>query len=299
MAKLEELLPCPVLREEPMAKHTSLGVGGPAEYLVLPQSEEDICAAVCAARDQGLPLTVLGAGTNVIVRDAGIRGLVLMLGAKFRGVNVEEELIVARAGTPLAEVCRAAAERGLAGMEWAAGIPGSVGGALAMNAGAFGGAMSDIVLTVRALTREGQFVELSREQMRFGYRTSLLRREPLVAVSAALALRKESRAKVEGRQRELLARRRKTQPLDMPSAGSVFKRPPGDYAGRLIEQAGLKGLRVGGAEVSEKHANFIVNTGGATARDVLQLIARIQHAVRERFGVTLEPEVVVLGEDAR
>ena len=299
MRQLSDLLGCPVLQDEPMARHTSFKVGGPADCLVLPQTEDDVMTVLAFAREREMPLTIIGAGTNLIVRDGGIRGIAMSLASEFAAYDVEGQRIHAQAGVLLATLCAAAAGCELSGLEWAMGIPGTLGGALVMNAGAFGGDTRSVVETVRVVSPDGELKQLSVEEMEFGYRTSLLKRGQQIALGATLRLCEGDPAAIQARQREILEHRRRTQPLDLPSAGSIFERPPDDYAGRLIEQAGLKGKRIGGAQVSTKHANFIVNTGGATASDILELIEHVREVVRQRFDVTLEQEVVVIGEDAR
>lgn len=290
-----------VRAHEPMSRHTSFRVGGPADVLADPSEPQHVRALRFFAIQASVPFTVLGGGSNVIVRDGGIRGIVCRLGPAMGRITVDRAAsrVAAQAGASLRQVTLRAAEASLSGMEWAVGIPGNVGGAVYMNAGAHGGAMSDVVVSVLVLTEACEFRRWTRDELAFGYRRSALQRSGDVVLEAMIALQPGCRDAIQKRHEEILKQRKCTQPLELPSAGSVFKRPPGDYAGRLIEAAGLKGTaRVGGAMVSTKHAGFVVNTGNATAADILTLIELVQRTVRERVGVELEVEVMVLGEDA-
>jgi UDP-N-acetylmuramate dehydrogenase len=289
-----------VRAHEPMCDHTSFHVGGPADVLADPSAPEHVRLLKSFALQAKVPFALLGAGTNVLVRDGGIRGIVCRLGPAMGHIEVDHvsHRMSVQAGALLRQVSLRAAESGISGMEWAVGIPGNVGGAVFMNAGAHGGTMADVVVSVTTLTCQCEFRTWQASELAFGYRESALQGTGDIVLEATLQLEPGSREAIERRHQEILESRRQAQPLDLPSAGSVFKRPPGDYAGRLIEAAGLKGrARVGGAVVSEKHAGFIVNTGGATAADVLALIELVQRTVRERMGVELEPEVRVMGDD--
>lgn len=287
--------PHQVLENEPMSRHTTFRVGGPADALFLPESPEQVERALAAARAAGVPAIVIGNGSNLVVRDGGIRGLVIALGEGMAAIARVENVITAWAGASLARVAAYAQASGLAGLEFAAGIPGTLGGGCAMNAGAYGGQLSDVLLDAEVLL-DGAARTMPRDELEMGYRTSLPLRAGGVVLSARFELTEDDPAAIASRMRELNARRREKQPLNLPSAGSTFKRPEGYFAGALIEQAGLKGRSVGGAQVSEKHAGFIVNAGGATAADILALIALVQREVEARFGVRLETEVRVLGE---
>lgn len=284
-----------ILTDEPMSRRTTFRVGGPADVFFTPESAEQVARVLDAARESGVAAIVIGNGSNLLVRDGGIRGLVVALGEGFSEIRVDGNIVEAQAGAPLARVAAAAQAAGLSGLEFASGIPGTLGGGCAMNAGAYGGQLSDVLIDAQVLTG-GRVKTLTREGMQMGYRTTRPLREGGVVLSARFALVPDDPEAILARMKELNARRRDKQPLNYPSAGSVFKRPEGHFAGALIEQAGLKGRRVGGAQVSEKHAGFIVNAGGATAADVLALIATIQDEVQARFGVRLETEVRVLGE---
>ena len=282
--------------DEPMSRRTTFRVGGPADVFFLPESAEQLVKALDAARDAHVPAVVIGNGSNLLVRDKGIRGLVIALGEGFSGINVDGEVIEAQAGASLAKLASAAQAAGLSGLEFASGIPGTLGGGCAMNAGAYGGQLCDVLIDARVLL-DGELRTLTRDDMQMGYRTSLPLRAGGIVVSARFALTPDDPGAILERMKALNARRRDKQPLNLPSAGSTFKRPEGHFAGALIEGAGLKGRRVGGAQVSEKHAGFIVNAGGATAADILALIEIVQDAVQARSGVRLEMEVRVLGEE--
>ena len=285
-----------ILINEPMSRHTTFRVGGPADAIFLPESEEQVRLALGAAREAGVDALVIGNGSNLLVRDGGIRGLVIALGEGFSAIARDGMTITAQAGASLARVAAFAQANGLSGLEFASGIPGTLGGGCAMNAGAYGGELADVLLDARVLL-DGETVTLDRDHMEMGYRSTMPLRRGGVVLSARFGLSEGDPDEIAARMRELNARRRDKQPLNYPSAGSVFKRPTGYFAGALIEQAGLKGCAVGGAHVSEKHAGFIVNTGGATAKDITALIAHVQRTVLEHSGVRLETEVRILGEE--
>lgn len=285
-----------ILENEPMSRHTTFRVGGPADVLFLPEGEEQLMEALAAAKAAGVDTVVIGNGSNLVVRDGGIRGLVIALGEGMAAIARTGNIVTAWAGASLARVSAYAQASGLSGLEFASGIPGTLGGGCAMNAGAYGGQLSDVLVDARVLL-DGGIRPLTVEEMQMGYRTSLPLREGGIVVSARFALTPDDPEAIGERMRDLNARRRDKQPLNYPSAGSTFKRPEGYFAGALIEQAGLKGRSVGGAQVSEKHAGFIVNTGGATASDILGLIRLVQDEVEARSGIRLETEVRILGED--
>ena len=285
-----------ILENEPMSRHTTFRVGGPADALFLPESPEQVIAALDAAKANGVPAIVIGNGSNLLVRDGGIRGLVVALGEGMAAIARVGNVVTAWAEASLARVSAYAQAAGLAGLEFASGIPGSLGGGCAMNAGAYGGQLSDVLIDAEVYL-DGEVRTLTRDEMRMGYRTTLPLSRGGVVLSARFALTPDDPSAIAERMRELNARRRDKQPLNYPSAGSVFKRPEGYFAGALIEQAGLKGRSVNGATVSEKHAGFIVKTGEATAADIIALIGIVQDEVEARFGVRLEPEVRILGEE--
>ena len=296
---LAEYLPEERLRQnEPMSAHTTFRIGGPAEVMFLPASEEELSIAVRLAREAECEVSFVGRGSNLLVRDGGIRGLVILFGDGFSGIGIKGGIITAKAGDTLTRLSNAALEAGLSGLEFASGIPGSVGGAMVMNAGAYGGQMSDVTMWARLMdVRTGDVKQFSLDALEMGYRISRALKTGEVVTQTAFRLMRGDKAEIRARMDDFNRRRREKQPLNYPSAGSTFKRPTGHFAGALIEQAGLKGFSVGGAEVSELHAGFIVNRGNATARDVLELISQVRQRVYEHSGVMLEPEVRIIGED--
>lgn len=290
-------LGCPCVVGEPMSRHTTFQIGGPADRFITVETLPQLKGLVKALGQEGLPSLLLGKGSNLLVGDRGFRGAVLLLSGDFKKVEQREEgLLRAGAGASLASVCAFARERGLSGLEFAWGIPGSAGGAAYMDAGAYGGEMKDVVERVCHLTPQGEEGSASGEELQFSYRRSRYTGGREIITFVEYRLQPGDPAQIAAKMEELMARRKEKQPYDMPSAGSVFKRPQGAFAAALIEECGLKGLRVGGAQVSEKHAGFIVNTGGATCADVLALIRQIQEEVYEKRGIRLETEVRVTGE---
>ena len=295
--KLEQILGKEqILREEPMRLHTTFRIGGPAQFFVIPRTQEEAAAAVRLCRSEGAPYYIIGNGSNLLVSDKGYRGVVIQLFKEFSDINIEGTRIRAQAGASLAKIAAEALRAGLAGFEFAAGIPGTLGGACIMNAGAYGGEMKDVLLAVTVLTKDGEIREIPREELDMGYRTSRASREGWIVLGAAIELARGDGKEIRAKMEDLKQRRTDKQPLEYPSAGSTFKRPEGYFAGKLIQDAGLKGLRVGDAMVSEKHSGFVVNCGNATAADVDGLIRLVQEKVREDSGITLEPEVRRLGE---
>ena len=294
-----QALGCPLRVDEPMARHTTFQIGGPADRFLTVENAAQLQGLLSCLRQAGIPYLVLGKGSNLLVSDKGIRGAVLHLGGDFKKVEVlpDGRTLRAGAGAPLASVCALARERSLTGLEFAWGIPGSVGGGAYMDAGAYGGEMRDVVSRVLHLGPDGAPGEARGEELCFGYRKSRYTGGEDIITAVEFTLQPGDPAAIAGKMEELMARRKDKQPYDMPSAGSVFKRPQNGFAAALIEQCGLKGRRVGGAQVSEKHAGFIVNTGGATCQDVLVLISIIQKTVEEQTGTCLECEVRVTGEE--
>ena len=280
----------------PMSEHTTLKLGGPADYLAFPRSAEEISALFAEAGAYNLPVTVIGHGSNLLVLDGGIRGLVICIGKNMRTITREGNMITAQAGAMLGSVAVEAAEAGLSGLEFASGIPGTVGGGVTMNAGAYNGEMSQVVKTVKALSPGGKEIVLSREEMDFSYRHSAVTEKNLIVTEATFELQPGDPATIRAKMSELNARRAEKQPLDVPSAGSTFKRPEGFFAAALIDQCGLKGYSIGGARVSMKHAGFLVNTGNSS-KDFYDLMQKVQQIVEERVGVKLEPEIRILGEE--
>lgn len=293
-----QLGPDRLIEHATMDCYTSFQAGGAADLLVTPASEEELAEALAALVEGGIPTLVMGNGSNLLVRDGGYRGAILRIGPALGVLQAVEGGIRAGAGALLKEAAAFALDRGLSGLEFASGIPGSVGGAVFMNAGAYDGEMRSVVESVRVLSRDGKRIDtLPVEAMEYGYRTSRLMEDGGIVLSADFRLEPKEKEAIAARMAELSARRKEKQPLDLPSAGSFFKRPPGHYAGQLIEAAGLKGRQIGGAAVSEKHAGFLVNRGGATASDILALMRAVQEAVYRTSGVRLEPEIRIVGED--
>lgn len=285
-----------VLRAEPMQKHTTFRVGGPADYFVMPETIEQVQKVVTLCKEEEIPYYIVGNGSNLLVSDKGYRGVIIQIGKRFGQIEVKENQITAQAGALLSAVANRALEAGLAGFEFAAGIPGSLGGACVMNAGAYGGEMKDVLLSVTVLTPEGEVLTIPREELELGYRTSIIEKKHYLVLEAVIELQKGDPEEIKAVMDDLRQRRIDKQPLEYPSAGSTFKRPEGYFAGKLIQDAGLKGFQVGGAQVSEKHAGFVINKNHATASDIYELMRQVSEKVEEESGVRLEPEVKRLGE---
>jgi UDP-N-acetylmuramate dehydrogenase len=292
---LEQCCPGAVRRGEPLARHVSFRIGGPADILVLPRTLASLDAAAAWLYAKGLPFVVLGRGSNVLIADRGIRGVVLKTGRGQEGAAYDGPRVHAECGVSVPHLARRAAERGLAGLEFAAGIPGSVGGAVVMNAGAHGCSFADVLMSARVRT-PGGVMTWGREDLALRYRHSRLQDPTGVVLDCDLLLRPAPADETVARLDAWLRTRAESQPLGPPSSGCIFRNPDGDYAGRLIDASGTKGLRVGGAVVSDRHANYILNTGGATARDVLDLIAQVQARVRSHAGADLATEIKMLGD---
>ncbi len=285
-----------VLLDEPMSRHTSFRVGGPAEVFINVSSSEELLGLVSYFSKLRQEYFVLGNGSNLLVSDKGYSGVVLKIGTNFEDISVSGNIIKAGSGALLSKVACAARDNNLTGMEFAAGIPGSVGGAMIMNAGAYGGEMKQIVKEVSTINDNGEEVILTAESMGFGYRTSAIKGKPYVVTSVTFELGEGNREQIQACMDELAFKRREKQPLEFPSAGSTFKRPEGYFAGKLIMDAGLRGYCIGGAQVSEKHCGFIINKGSANAADIKDLIDEVSQIVKTKFGVSLEPEIIFLGE---
>lgn len=284
-----------VLIDEPMSKHTTFKVGGPADYYITPNGIEEAAEIVRLLLSEKIPFYIVGNGSNLLVRDEGFRGCIVSISKGMDEVRIEGNVIHAQAGAMLSRVANVALENGLDGMTFASGIPGTVGGAMVMNAGAYGSEMKNIVRDVTLLDMEtAQIVTLPCDKMEFCYRGSIIKRHPYLVLSAAFTLAEGDKETIRAQMAELAEKRRSKQPLEFPSAGSTFKRPEGYFAGKLIEDAGLKGYSVGGAMVSDKHCGFVINKGNATAADILTLIGDVRSKVKECFGVELEPEVCIL-----
>ena len=282
--------------KEPMRAHTTFKIGGDADIFIIPDSPAALISVLKKCAQFKIPHFILGNGSNLLVSDGGIEGAVISL-AGINGISAEGEKITCGAGAMLSSVCLKALSLSLTGLEFAYGIPGTAGGALYMNAGAYGGQMADVIESAECLTAAGDIKTLKKEDMRLGYRSSVFKKGGLIIISLTLALKKGDKAEIKAEMDDLLNRRKQKQPLEYPSAGSTFKRPEGYFAGALIEKNGLKGLTVGGAQVSEKHAGFVINRGGATAADVKALIGKIKKTVFENDGVKLEPEVIFTGRN--
>mgnify|MGYP002888358714 FL=1 len=284
-----------VALDEPMSKHTSFRIGGPADLFVTPDDIDELRDVIAACKAAGVPHFVLGCGSDLLVADEGYRGVIVSCTKGLVNVAIDGETMACQAGVPLREASEMACELGLSGLEFACGIPGSVGGACFMNAGAYGGCVADVLESVRCLMPDGTQQSLPVEELALGYRASRVRDEGLVVLSATFRLHEGDQDDIRARMDDFTQRRRKKQPLELPSAGSTFKRPEGHFAGKLISDAGLKGYAHGGASVSTKHAGFVVNNGGATAADVHAVIRHVQDEVERQFGVRLEPELRFLG----
>jgi UDP-N-acetylmuramate dehydrogenase len=281
-------------RNESLKKHTSFRIGGPADYLCVPKSIEELREALLFAKERRLPVSVFGAGTNVLVLDRGFRGLVIKLSGGLNWIKVEGRKVQAGAGVPLQKLIKSLAQKGLGGLEFLAGIPGSLGGAIAMNAGAWGKDIGKYVDEVKVLDHKGHQRILNKKKLGLGYRKSRIQGNPWIVTEATLKLRRKRKRAVVKKIKEYLLKRKATQPLGIPNCGSIFRNPKGDFAGRLIEEAGCKGMRMGDAQVSAKHANFILNLGEAKAKDVVKLITTVQKRVKDRFKILLEPEIKIM-----
>lgn len=281
---------------ESLKKYTMTKLGGNADILVMPETEEEVEAIVQYTYSHQIPLLILGNGSNMIVRDGGVRGIVMNL-SKLNQIKIEGTEVYAQSGALIMDVSKKQAEASLTGLEFACGIPGSVGGAMAMNAGAYGGEINDIIVHSTVLTKEGKRLVLSKEELELGYRKSIIAQKNYIVLSSLFRLEKGNKEEIDAKIADLTYKRQSKQPLEYPSAGSVFKRPPGYFAGKLIQDCGLQGKGIGGAEVSTKHAGFIINKGNATATDYIETIKMVQKVVKEKFGVELELEVKIVGED--
>jgi UDP-N-acetylmuramate dehydrogenase len=297
IAELKKILSEPqVMLDEPMKNHTTFKIGGPADCLIFPSSLEEVRLVFKLIRTFEMPVTVIGNGSNVLVLDKGVRGVVVKFNSNLSYIRQEKNHIFAGAGALLKDVSFYAAEHGLSGMEFAVGIPGSIGGAVFMNAGAYDGEIKSVVHAITAVSLAGDMIHYSKAELQFGYRHSIFQDNQQMICEVEFALTEGLHTEINDKMGDLTKRRESKQPLEMPSAGSTFKRPQGYFAGTLIEQSGLKGFKVGGAQISLKHAGFVVNAGGATAKDVLDLIKEVQDRVFEKHGVKLYPEVRMIGE---
>lgn len=285
-----------VLVDEPMKQHTTFRVGGNADYFVMPQNAEEVKNIVALCKEADMPYYILGNGSNLLVGDKGYRGVIIQIYKEMNHIRIDGDKVIAQAGALLSRVGTATLEAELTGFEFAAGIPGTVGGAVFMNAGAYGGEMKDIIANATVLTQDGDIVTINKEDLELGYRTSVIAKKGYVVLEAEYQLQKGDKEAIRARMDELKVQRVTKQPLEYPSAGSTFKRPEGYFAGKLIQDAGLRGFQVGGAEVSEKHCGFVINKDQATAADIQELMRQVSDKVMQEFGVKLEPEVKTLGE---
>ena len=286
-----------ILIDEPMSRHTTFRVGGPADFFVTPKAKEEVRDVVRICKEAGMPYYIIGNGSNLLVSDAGYRGVIVQIYKEMNEVKVEGDLVKAQAGALLSVIAAKALGAELSGFEFASGIPGTIGGACVMNAGAYGGEMKDVLESVTVLTGEGKIIELGRNELELGYRTSVIAKKGYIVLGAVLKLERGDGEKIKTYMDELKEKRVTKQPLEYPSAGSTFKRPEGYFAGKLIEDAGLRGFQVGGAQVSEKHCGFVINRDHATAADIMELMRQVQIRVKENSGVDLEPEVKRLGDE--
>lgn len=282
--------------DEPMDKHTTFRVGGPADFFVEISSIDELKKIIKYMKDTERDYIVLGNGSNVLIGDKGYRGLVLHIGKLMSDISVEDDVIKAQAGAMLTVVSKTAEQNGLTGLEFAAGIPGTVGGAVVMNAGAYDGEIKMVATNVTVLSADGEVLNLDNDAMEFGYRTSAIKNRPFIVLEAEFKLAKGNKGEIRAKMDDFNEKRRSKQPLEFPSAGSTFKRPEGYFAGKLIMDAGLRGYSIGGAQVAEKHCGFIINKGNSTAADIAELMDEVSERVKERFGVMLEPEVIKIGD---
>ena len=286
-----------ILIDEPMSRHTTFRVGGPADFFVTPKAKEEVRDVIRICKEAGMPYYIIGNGSNLLVSDAGYRGVIVQIYKEMNEVKVEGDLVKAQAGALLSGIAAKALGAELSGFEFASGIPGTIGGACVMNAGAYGGEMKDVLESVTVLTGEGKIIELGRNELELGYRTSVIAKKGYIVLGAVLKLERGDGEKIKTYMDELKEKRVTKQPLEYPSAGSTFKRPEGYFSGKLIEDAGVRGFQVGGAQVSEKHCGFVINRDHATAADIMELMRQVQIRVKENSGVDLEPEVKRLGDE--
>lgn len=285
-----------IKKDEPMKKHVTFRVGGNADYFVTVKNADEIAAVINLCKEEKVPYFIMGNGSNLLVGDKGIRGVVIQIAKDMNEIEVAGETITAMAGALLSKIAGAALNAGLTGLEFASGIPGTLGGAVVMNAGAYGGEMKDVLDMVRVLTPEGEILELGKDALKLGYRTSVVAEKNYIVLDARIVLKKDDKEKIREYMEDLKGRRTSKQPLEYPSAGSTFKRPEGYFAGKLIDDAGLRGFALGGAQVSEKHCGFVINKDNATALEIIKLIEEVQKRVKENSGVALETEVKKVGE---
>lgn len=294
--RLRQILPeANVLTNEPMKKYTTFKIGGSADVIVKPETKEQLAQIIRLCNEKSVPYYILGNGSNLLVSDEGYRGIIIQLYKQFNEIKVEGNHITAQSGALLATIANKALKESLTGFEFAHGIPGTLGGAMVMNAGAYGGEMKQVVKSCEVMTSEGEILSLTLDELELGYRSSIIQKKHYIVLSATISLEKGDEEVISSMMKDFAGRRRDKQPLEKPSAGSTFKRPEGHFAGKLIMDSNLRGYRVGDAMVSDKHCGFVVNMGEATSKDVLQLIHDVQEVVKKQFNVELEPEVKMLG----
>lgn len=285
-----------VKEQEPMREHTTFRIGGPAQYFAIPETREQVRQLTGCCREWGMPYYIIGNGSNLLVGDDGVSGVVIQIYKAMSEIHADGETIYVQAGALLSGIANYAAQAGLGGFEFASGIPGTIGGACVMNAGAYGKEMKDVLKEVTVLTQEGKFLTIPAEELELGYRSSIIMKENYIVTDVTLRLHRKPEDEIRAQMEELRKKRVSKQPLEYPSAGSTFKRPEGYFAGKLIQDSGLRGFQVGGAQVSEKHCGFVINKDQATAKDVMELMRQVSERVQERFGVALEPEVKCVGK---
>ncbi|RBP62641.1 UDP-N-acetylmuramate dehydrogenase [Alkalibaculum bacchi] len=285
-----------LLIDEPMKNHTSFKVGGPVDLMIIPKTEDEVINVLKLLASQPIPFYIMGNGSNLLVSDRGFSGVVIKLYDNYNDFSVDEDIITAKSGILLSKLAKVALNHNLGGFEFASGIPGTLGGAVTMNAGAYGGEMKDVLISAHVVDRQGNISEIVNGNLELAYRTSSIQKKDLIVLSAKLQLKKAPYDEIKDKMNELDHKRKDKQPLEWPSAGSTFKRPEGHFAGKLIQDCGLRGYSIGGAQVSEKHCGFIINKGGATANDIFNLICHVQETVYQKFGIHLDTEVKQLGE---
>ncbi|QQK07906.1 UDP-N-acetylmuramate dehydrogenase [Miniphocaeibacter halophilus] len=286
-----------VLYNEPMANHTTFKIGGPCDVMILPKEENEIINALNIIKKNNLEYMIIGNGSNLLVRDKGIRKVIIKLNDNYSNIEIKDNYVIAQAGALLSKTAKTAMKEDLTGMEFASGIPGGIGGAITMNAGAYGGEMKDILYKVKALNRDLEIVEYNLDEMNMRYRNSRVQDEGLIVLEATFKLKKGNPEEIKALYDDLTFKRTSKQPLEYASAGSTFKRPEGHFAGKLIDDCGLRGYRYKDAQVSEKHCGFVINRGNADFEQVYHVISHVQEVVKEKFGVNLEPEIRIIGEE--
>ncbi|WP_129596601.1 UDP-N-acetylmuramate dehydrogenase [Anaerophilus nitritogenes] len=286
-----------ILKDEPMSRHTSFKIGGPVDVMVLPKTIEDIKETIEICKNNNIDYYIVGNGSNLLVLDKGIRGVIIKIGDNFSGVDIKENKIKAKAGILLSSLANMVIKRGLEGFEFASGIPGTLGGAISMNAGAYGGEMKDVVKGAFVMDEKGDLIHLNKEELELDYRQSIISKKKYIVLEVEIELKNGDKEEIKAKVKEFTQKRVTKQPVQFPSAGSTFKRPKDHFAGKLIEDAGLKGVRIGGAQISPLHAGFVVNVDRACAEDVINIIRLVKKTVYDKFSILLEPEIKIIGEE--